>query len=50
MTKAPVKAGARRKKILIFEINGYLCPIVSTMKNLHIILALLLVSIVVLYR
>jgi hypothetical protein len=38
------------KKILISEINKYLCQIIQQMKNIHIIIAVLLVGLVVLYR
>ena len=38
------------KKILISDFNKYLCLDIRQMKNIHIILAILLVSLVVLYR
>ena len=38
------------KNILNSEINKYLCLIIQHMKNVHIIIAILLVSLVVLYR
>ncbi len=38
------------KNIFNSEINKYLCLIIQYMKNVHIIIAILLVSLVVLYR
>ena len=38
------------QNILNSEINKYLCLIIQHMKNVHIIIAILLVSLVVLYR